>query len=66
MLKKMTEEEYRKHIDSSDGLCINCGEITYGDTEPDAENYQCNECFENALTGIENALVSGYIEIVTK
>ena len=59
----MTEEEYLIHIGEYNGICLNCGEIRFGDTEPDAENYPCNECEEDCVMGIENALVCEHITI---
>lgn len=64
MAIKMTEDEYQEHCDSDDGVCTNCGEIRYSNTEPDAENYPCDSCGEDAVQGIENALIDGTIEIV--
>lgn len=60
----MTAEEYQDHVDSMDGLCLKCGEIRFGSTEPDAENYPCDSCGEDAVQGIENALIADNIEIV--
>jgi len=59
----MTAEEYQEHVDSSDGVCLNCGEIAYGCCEPDAENYPCDECGKARVIGIELALVAGDIII---
>jgi hypothetical protein len=62
--KKMTEAEYEEHRETNSGLCLACGEIKFGDTEPDAENYECDSCGEHQVQGIENAMVDGNIEIV--
>lgn len=60
---EMSEEEYLEHCENSDGICTNCGEIRYSDTEPDAEGYPCEACEEAAVIGIENALIDGTIEV---
>lgn len=60
---KMTMEEYREHCDSYDGICLACGEVKFGDCEPDAESYICPECSSDSVMGIELALIAGLIEI---
>lgn len=60
---KMTEDEYQQHVDEYDGLCLSCGEVRYGSTEGDAEGYPCDSCGEEKVIGIENAMISGRIEI---
>lgn len=60
----MTADEYQEHVDSYDGVCTACGEFRYGETEGDAENYPCDACGENAVEGIENALIAGHIEFI--
>lgn len=61
---KMTSEEYLSHCEDYDGVCTQCGAIRYGDTEPDAEEYNCDECGLDAVQGIENAMIDGNIIIV--
>jgi len=63
MMVKMTEALYRELCDSSGGVCLGCGALAFGDTEPDAEEYHCDECDENKVQGIENALISGNVVI---
>jgi hypothetical protein len=60
----MTADEYQDHVDSYDGICLACGEIKFGDCEPDAEEYECDACGEHAVRGIENALIAGDIEFI--
>ena len=62
--KEMTEDEYKEHQEGYDGICLNCASFRYGDTEPDAEEYHCEFCESDEVQGIENALISGNIEIV--
>jgi len=42
----------------SPGVCIACGMFDeYAGCEPDAENYECHECGENQLFGLEAAII---------
>lgn len=60
----ITEREYRDHRDAYDGYCKECDAIgRYGMTEPDAEDYPCEECEQDSCIGMEMALVGGYIQI---
>ena len=61
---KMTEEQYEEYRDDSCGICLECGDVTYGGVEPDAECYECEDCGEEKVYGIEEALLMGEIEIV--
>ncbi len=59
-------EDYKEHRNAYDGFCEKCHTITrYGMTEPDAENYPCEECecTGNHAMGIENAMICGLIEV---
>lgn len=38
------------------GVCIACGEVTYG-VEPDAEEYECDSCGKNKVYGAEQVLI---------
>jgi len=60
---KLTEEEFVSLRDDNCGLCENCGEINDSFHEPDAENYQCENCGENKSHGIENCLIMGLLDI---
>ena len=61
---KLSMTEYREHSNSYDGYCTACKDITrYGCTEPDAENYPCEECDENTAMGIEQAMIHGLIQV---
>jgi len=44
-------EEYHNQ-----GICLECGAINDG-VEPDAQKYTCCECDQNAVSGIEFALL---------
>ena len=56
-------EEYEAHVEEYDGLCLSCGEWSFGGCEGDAENYECEFCGNHKVTGAENALLCGYISI---
>lgn len=59
----MTEDQYKELRNLDGGICTECGAARVGDTEPDAEGYECEECGENAVQGIDNALISGTVDI---
>lgn len=59
----MSKVEFLDHCEEYNGLCLHCGAIRYGNTEPDAEDYYCEECSKNEVIGFENALMLGYIEL---
>jgi hypothetical protein len=59
----LTEQEYHNHVNNYDGICAECEEIHDGGVEPDAEEYECDCCGAAAVMGIENALISGLIDI---
>ena len=52
---------YKNHREQYDGICISCGKWKYGDTEPDAEDYRCDECGKDAVSGVERALELGLL-----
>ena len=60
---KMSVETYHDMVSSYSGLCLQCGSEKNGDTEPDAENYSCEDCEADEVFGPENLLVSGIILI---
>lgn len=64
LMNKFTEQEYHEHCDDYNGICMNCHAIRYGDTEPDAENYPCEDCEQDTVFGFEQALIMEIIEVV--
>jgi len=60
---KILKSEYLYHRKEYDGLCRFCGSWSFGGAEPDAEHYYCHECENRGVTGAENALLMGLIEI---
>lgn len=59
----MTEDTYLELVDSYGGVCLACGELAWGDTEPDARGYTCSECGIAAVMGIELALMAGRVTL---
>jgi hypothetical protein len=45
------------------GVCLNCGAFQWDGCEPDAENYFCEECENNAVWGIDQAILIGKVNI---
>tara|TARA_Y100000034_G_C6525521_1_gene226260 strand:+ start:135 stop:296 length:162 start_codon:yes stop_codon:yes gene_type:complete len=43
--------------DDHRGFCLACGEDAYG-VEPDARNYECEECGEKEVFGAEECLMA--------
>ena len=59
---KMSAEEFQEHCNDNHGLCTACSAIREEFTEPDAEEYPCEECGEDKVQGMENALIEGNVE----
>ena len=57
-----SKEEYLSLRFRYIGICLTCGEKRNG-IEPDARQYECKECGEKQVYGIEEALLDGVIEI---
>lgn len=62
MAIKITMEEFEDANNGYMGICLNCSEFRE-ETEPDAENYECDYCGEEMVMGVELALVSGEVKI---
>ena len=64
----MTEENYQHLRETYSGICLACYHVKYGDTEPDAENYRCEneKCGKARVQGIENLIIEGGISFETK
>jgi hypothetical protein len=60
----MTVAEYHEHNNEMNGVCLSCGEIRYGSTEPDAQNYKCDSCGKKAVQGMEIAMMADNIRII--
>ena len=63
-MTQISENEYREAQEDNAGFCTTCKEITneYG-CEPDARDYECEECGNDTVFGIEEALLIGLITI---
>lgn len=62
---KLSMEQYQQHVDSMDGFCVECDDFTrQGETELDAEEYECPQCEQNTCKGAEMAMVEGDLDIV--
>jgi len=57
MHKSITEERITEACESDDhmGFCIKCGADAYG-VEPDAREYECEACGEQAVFGAQELL----------
>lgn len=47
-------EEYENH-----GICGSCGHVQSG-VEPDAEDYECEECHNQTVNGMLSIMVGGF------
>jgi hypothetical protein len=58
MSKKITLDTITRVLaeDEMDGFCWHCGNIQSG-VEPDARNYQCENCLEWQVYGAEETLL---------
>lgn len=56
--------EYEAADDDYMGWCTSCGAFTTPCCEPDAREYQCDDCGKSTVFGAEEALLMGYITIV--
>jgi hypothetical protein len=61
---RMTEAQYTEGCDEDGGICLACGERAYG-VEPDARGYDCEECGQPRVYGLEEALMMGHIEFTS-
>ena len=57
---KVTEDDLE---DGNNGICLSCGELVYGGIEPDACGYDCESCGHAAVSGLQEALIAGAIEV---
>lgn len=57
------QEEYEEHAESFDGICLACGEWTFGGVEPDARGYACEVCGAHKVVGAEEVLLMGHLSV---
>lgn len=60
---KPTKVDMNDYSDGDNGICLSCREIQYGCCEPDACEYECENCGEHRVYGLEEAMIMGEIEI---
>ena len=64
---KLTKEQFQSHRSYYDGYCPHCDAITRdGSTEPDAENYECSECEQMTVLGMDYALMGDHFDFVNE
>ena len=58
MARKLSMKRIKNAAESGDsmGFCLACGAEAYG-VEPDAREYECEECGEKKVYGAEELLV---------
>lgn len=55
-----TIEQIMEASEEMIGFCINCG-AERDCCEPDARNYECEECGENKVFGAEELVIVGHV-----
>lgn len=60
---EISQVEYLEWIADKTGLCLACGKIIFGETEEDAEGFQCPSCGQDQLCGAEYALLNNFITL---
>lgn len=60
-MHKVKEADYLEAVDSDMGWCVECKEFTTGMVEPDAREYDCDDCGQPTVYGAEQALMEGLI-----
>lgn len=64
MKKELSCGQFKSHRDDMDGFCTNCNQVTtFGGIEPDAEQYECEECGEFSLYGMDYIIMNDMIII---
>lgn len=60
------ESEFQRLDEGYAGYCIDCDEVTKDSgVEPDAEDYRCPKCNNDGVIGMQQALIMGYVSIVS-
>lgn len=57
----VAESDYAAASEDNTGFCIVCRAFTTGCCEPDARQYQCEQCGGMTVYGAEECLVHGFI-----
>ena len=61
MAKTFQLEEIEEAMESYTGFCIECG-AERDCCEPDAREYQCEDCGKNKVYGAEELLIMGLVQ----
>jgi len=59
MAIKMTPRDIMHALADDMGFCVACGAEHYG-CEPDARNYECEECGAHEVHGLEEIILVGH------
>ena len=63
---KLTEEQYKEASNDNYGYCRLCDDLAeFGGVEPDAQGYMCPDCDVSEMMGADQALLLGFLEIVS-
>lgn len=65
MTPALREHSYKEAREENYGWCRKCRDLSYGSVEPDAENYECDECGSYQVYGIEQGLIMGLFAILS-
>ena len=63
-MARISEDEYTEACENDLGFCFVCQSFTRGETEPDAEEYDCPECDQNTVFGAEQALLKNLVAFI--
>jgi len=61
---RVSANNFCRMRDQYRGYCPDCEAFTRGETEPDAEGYDCPICDGQKVMGAEAALIDGHVEII--
>lgn len=62
-MSTVTQEDYLDATENYIGWCTTCKEFCRPMTEPDAQDYDCDQCGnEHSVMGAEEALIEGLLE----
>jgi hypothetical protein len=60
----MTAATFQVHDNEMNGYCTECEEVTnFGGCEPDAREYECDQCGNRTVYGVAEALIMGVLII---
>lgn len=56
---RLIEVSTEDAFEGTRGVCLRCGEIATSGVEPDARDYECENCGAHRVFGIETAAIEG-------